>query len=190
MRFDWLSMLNLSAYLQRLSPRERMLVKGAGAAVVVIGLYTLVYDPLIELRARIGNRIVQKQQELVEIQGMRDEYFDLLQQFDLNQAVLARPDASFSLFSHVESTVAQVVSREHIASMNPGSKTLGNAYREESVEVKLNGVSLQQLVDMTYRIEKGTHQLRVSRIQVKKKAKDPQSFDVTATVSMILSREG
>jgi hypothetical protein len=43
---------------------------------------------------------------------------------------------------------------------------------------------------MMYRIEKGTHQLRVSRMQVKKKAKDPQSFDVTATVSMILSKEG
>lgn len=190
MRFDWLSALNISAYLQRFSPRERMLVKGAAAAVALIGLYTLVYDPLVDLRARIGNRIVQKQRELAEIQQMRTDYFALLQQFDLDQSVLAKPDPTFSLFSHIESTVAQVVSRDHIASMNPGSKTLGNAYREESVELKLTSVSLQQLVDMTYRIEKGTHQLRVSRMQLKKKAKDPQSFDVTATVSMILSKEG
>jgi phage anti-repressor protein len=50
-------------------------------------------------------------------------------------------------------------------------------------------VSLKQLVDMLYRIEKGTHQLRVTRLQVKKRFKDPHSFDVTATVSMILSKE-
>lgn len=190
MKLDFLSSLNLSAYLQRLSPRERTLVKGAGAAVVLIGLYTLIYDPLVELRSRIGARIAQKELELEDIQEMRTTYFNLLQQFDLDQAVLAKPDPSFSLFSHVESTVAQAVSREHIASMNPGSKTLGNAYREESVELKLINVELRQLVDMTYRIEKGTHQLRVSRIQLKKKAKDPQKFDVTATVSMILSKEG
>jgi type II secretory pathway component PulM len=188
-KLDWLSALNLSAYLQRLSPRERMLVKGAGAAVLVIGLYVLVYDPLVDLRQRIGNRIVQKQRELEEIQEMRTTYFNLLQQFDLDQAVLAKADPSFSLFSHIESTVAQVVSRDHIASMNPGNKTLGNAYREESVELKLTAVSLKQLVDMMYRIEKGTHQLRVSRMQLKKKPKDPQSFDVTATVSMILPKE-
>jgi type II secretory pathway component PulM len=184
--FDWRVLFN---FLQRLSPRERTLVKGAAAAVVVIGLYTFVYDPLVNLRERIGNRIVQKRDELAKIQEMRVTYFNLLQQYDIDQAVLAKPDPSFSLFSHIESTVSQVVSRDHISSMNPGSKTLGNAYREESVELKLTGVTLKQLVDMTYRIEKGTHQLRVSRIQLKKKAKDPQHFDVTATVSMILPKE-
>ena len=106
--FDWRSLLNISGYLQRLSPRERMLVKGAGAAVVIIGLYTLVYSPLVDLRAGIGRRIVQKQKELSEIQEMRGTYFELLQQFDLDQSVLAKPDPSFSLFSHIESTDSNV----------------------------------------------------------------------------------
>lgn len=186
MKFDWRVPFN---FLQRLSPRERMLVKAAAGAVAVIGLYVLVYDPLANLRERIGTRIGQKEHELAEIQQMRETYFKLLLQYDLDQSVLAKPDPGFSLFSHIESTVAQVVSRDHIASMNPASKTLGNAYREESVELKLTNVSLKQLVDMTYRIEKGTHQLRMSRLQMKKKAKDPQSFDVTATVSMIMPKE-
>jgi hypothetical protein len=186
-KFDWSSPFS---FYQRLSPRERTLVGVAGGAVMLIALYTLVVDPLVELRERIGARIGQKQKELVEIQHMRDTYFDLLRQFEASQAILAKPEPGFSLFSHVESTVSQVVSRDHIASMNPGNKTLGNAYKEESVEFKLTGVSLKQLVDMMYRIEKGSHQLRMTRLLVKKRPKDPQSFDVTATVAMIQAKEG
>jgi len=185
-KFDWRQTFN---FYQRLSPRERMLVSVAGAGVLVISLYSLVVQPLTEGRARMLTRIAQKEKELTEIQEMRAAYLGLLQQFEASQAVLAKPDSSFSLFSHIESTVAQVVSRDRITSMNPGSKVLGNVYREESVEFKLTSVSLKQLVDMLYRIEKGTHQLRVTRLQVKKRFKDPHSFDVTATVSMILSKE-
>ena len=79
--------------------------------------------------------------------------------------------------------------REKIASMNPQNKDLGGAYREDSVELKLNGVSLQQLVDLMYHIEKGAQPLRLTRLQVKKKPRDPSSFDVTATVSMLKSLE-
>jgi hypothetical protein len=75
--------------------------------------------------------------------------------------------------------------REKIASMNPQNKDLGGAYREESVELKLNGVSLQQLVDLMYHIEKGPQPLRLTRLQVKKRLREPQTFDVTATVSML-----
>ncbi|OFV87279.1 MAG: hypothetical protein A3J75_08420 [Acidobacteria bacterium RBG_16_68_9] len=186
MKLDWRLIFN---FYQRLSPRERLLVGLAGAAVLVISLYSLVVEPLTEGRARMAARIAQRESELAEAQEMRDTLLKLLQQFEASQAVLARPDPSFSLFSHIEATVSQVVSRDRITSMNPGSKTLGNAYKEESVEFKLTGVSLEQLVDMLYRIEKGTRQLRVTRLQVKKRPRDPHSFDVTATVSIILAKE-
>jgi general secretion pathway protein M len=187
MKFDW---RNLFSFYQRLSPRERGLVSIAGAAVVVIGLYTLVVEPIMSGRERMVMRIGQKQRELSDIQQMRQNYLSLLQQFEASQAVIAKPETGFSLFSHVEATVGQAVTRDRIASMNPGTKMLGNAYKEESVEFKLTAVSLQQLVDLLYRVEKGTHQLRVSRMQVKKRFKDPHSFDVTATVSMLQPKEG
>ena len=187
MRFDWRQSLN---FYQRLSPRERTLVGMAGGAVILISLYSFVFDPLVRAGETIHKRIVQKQRELVEIQRMREHYLDLLRRYEASQNVLAKVQPNFSLFSHIESTVSQVVSRDHIASMNPVTKVVGDTYREESVEFKLTGVSLEQLVDMTYRIEKGDHPLRVTRLQVKKKQNDPHSFDITATVSMLQAMEG
>jgi general secretion pathway protein M len=175
----------LLATYQRLSARERLLVGLAGGAVLVIALYTLVWEPLDAGRTDLARRIQVKKGELVEMQHMREDYLALLNQFELRQKIIERADPKFSLFPHIEATVGQVVGREKIASMNPTNKDIGGAYREESVEIKLTGIALQQLTDLMYKIEKSPQPLRFTRLQVKKRLRDPQSFDVTATVSML-----
>jgi type II secretory pathway component PulM len=175
------------AFLQRMSARERMLLGAAGAAMVAIGLYVLVWEPLASGREQLERRIALKEKELVQVQQLREEYLELVRQLEASQAVLNKSDEKFSLFPFIESTVAKVVGRERIVSMNPQNKTLSENYREDSVELKLKEVSLEQLVDMMYQIEKGPHPLRVTRLQVKKRIRDEQHFDVTATVSMLKS---
>lgn len=187
MKVDW---RQLFGFTQRLSPRERTILGVGGAAMVVIGLYSLVWEPLAEGRLRLAQRIAAKQRQLEEIQTMRESYMGLLRQLEASQQVLDQADPKFSLFPYIESTVAQVVGRDKIKSMNPDNKEIGGAYREDSVELKLAGISLEQLADMMYRIEKGQHPLRITRLQVKKQLRDPRMFDVTATVSMLKPMEG
>jgi hypothetical protein len=171
---------------QRLSSRERRLLEGAVGVMIAIAFYSLVWQPLQASQVELAKRIQVKQRELVEMQQMRETYLDLLNQFELRQKIIDKADPKFALFPHIESTVSQVLGgRDKIASMNPQNKDLGGAYREESVELKLNGVSLQQLEDLMYHIEKGAEPLRLTRLQVKKRARDPQTFDITATVSML-----
>jgi general secretion pathway protein M len=174
------------AYYQRLSPRERLLVGLAGGALLVIALYTLLWEPLEEGRLALARRITVKNAELQEMQHMREVYLDLLNQFELRQKIIDKADPKFSLFPHIEATVGQVVGREKITSMNPQNKELGGgAYREESVEIKLTGITLEQLTDLMYKIEKSPQPLRFTRMQVKKRVREPSTFDLTATVSML-----
>jgi general secretion pathway protein M len=183
MRFDLSPITNL--YL-RLSSRERTLVSLAAGGITVIIIYTMIWQPIEDQRVQLTKRIQTKQRELVEMQQMRDTYLDLLNQFELRQKIIEKADPHFSLFPHIESTVSQVLGgREKIASMNPQNKDISGIYREESVELKLNAISLQQLTDLMYKIEKGAQPLRLTRLQVKKRPREPQTFDVTATVSML-----
>jgi hypothetical protein len=190
-RFDVSAILSpiVNAYL-RLSSRERTLVGLAAGAVVVIVVYTMIWQPIEDDRIQLARRIQVKQRELVEMQQMRDTYLDLRNQFELRQKIIEKADPRFSLFPHIEATVSQVLGgREKIVSMNPQNKDLSGVYREESVELKLNGVSLKELVDLMYQIEKGVQPLRLTRLQVKKRPREPQAFDVIATVSMLKSLE-
>lgn len=176
----------LLAYYQRLSSRERTLVGLAVGALLVVALYTLLWEPLDEGRLALARRIQVKGSELQEMQHMREVYLDLLNQFELRQKIIDRADPKFSLFPHIEATVGQVVGREKITSMNPQNKELGGgAYREESVEIKLTGITLEQLTDLMYKIEKSPQPLRFTRMQIKKRVREPSTFDLTATVSML-----
>ena len=187
MRFDLSPIVN--AY-QRLSGRERTLVGLAAGALTVVFVYTVIWQPIEEQRVQLAKRIQTKQRELVEMQQMRESYLELKTQFELRQKIIEKADPRFSLFPHIEATVSQVLGgREKIASMNPQNKDISGTYREESVELKLTAVSLQQLVDLLYHIEKSDQPLRLTRLQVKKRAREPQTFDVTATVSMLKSLE-
>ncbi len=189
MRFDWSEIVNA---FQRLSARERTLLGAAVAVAVVLGFYTLVWEPLSEDRVRFERLIRARQQDLVEIKEMRVEYMDLLNRLEVSRGIIDGEgiDEDFSLFPHIESTVSAVLGgREKIRSMNPKTKAVNDAYHEEAVELKLNGIALDDLVDMMVRIEKGKQPLRVTRLQVKKRRRDPQQFDVTATVSILRPNE-
>ena len=189
MSFDWREIVNA---LQRLSSRERSLLGAAVAVAVVLGFYTLIWEPLSEDRARFERLIRMRQQDLVDIKEMRIQYMDLLNRLEVSRSIIdpENLDSDFSLFPHIESTVSKVLGgREKIRSMNPKTKAINEAYREEAVELKLNGIALDQLVDMMVQIEKGDHPLRVTRLQIKKRRREPHQFDVTATVSMLKPNE-
>ena len=169
----------------RMSSRERWLVGLAAAGLVGTCLYSFGLDPLINGKARLQTQVVQKKKELQAIIEQRKTYLDVAQKLKAGLTLLAKVNPNFPLLTHLETTISQVIPRERINSMSPSSKPIGDEYEENIVEVKLSQVSLQQLVDMLYRIEKGEQPLRVTRLQVKKRYNDPRNFDVVATVSLV-----
>jgi hypothetical protein len=182
MKYDPRQLLNS---FSRLAPRERLLVGVAALSVIVIGLYSFVWDPLQVNSAAIARRIAAKEKDLAEIQKDRDAYLDLMRHIEANQSLLAQGDPNFSLFAYLDNAVGQSVGREHVTSMNPSNKNIGTDYQEQMVEIHLTQISLPQLVDLLYRIEKGDHPLRFSRLQIKKRYNDIRNFDVAATVSLL-----
>jgi len=175
----------LLASFNRLAPRERVLLGAAVLTTMLIGLYTLVWEPVQTNRELTARRITTKEKDLREIVKQRDVYLDLLRRLEANKAAISPSDPGFSLFAYLDNTIAQAVGREHVTSMNPSTKNIGNDYQEDLVEIKLTQINLAQLVDLLYRVEKGDRQLRFSRLQIKKRFNDNFNFDVTATVSLL-----
>jgi type II secretory pathway component PulM len=175
-------------FYQRLSPRERLLLALAVGSVLAISLYSFVWDPLVSGREALERRITAREKDLSAMEAQRTRYLELMRQVEASQGVLVKTDQNFSLFAHLQNAVAQVVDRTHIQSMNPSEKNLSDEYQEQAVEIKLTAVNLEQFVNMLFRIEKGDPQLRVSRLQAKKRYNDPHSFDIVATVSLLKPR--
>jgi hypothetical protein len=173
-------------YFDRLAPRERLLLGLAIISVVLIGGYSLVWDPMQVSATLLSRKIVTREKDLVEIQRQHDHYLDLLRQLEANQWIF-EVDPSFNLLGYLQSVISQAVSREKIASMNPSTRPRPEApeFVEELVEIKLTQLTLPNIVDLMYRVEKGDHPLRFSRVLIKKRFNDPYIFDFNAAVSVL-----
>ncbi len=174
----------LVALVERLSPRERVLV-GVGAAAGAIVLIWALAGALSEQRAALQAQIAASERDLAEMGRLRDRYLQLRAERDGVRRKLDRGGADFSLFAHLEGVTRDVLSRERVAAMNPSTRTVGEDLQEDDVEMRLSGVSLREVVALLYRVEKTDLPLLVSRLQMKKRFDQPFVYDATLVVGRL-----
>ena len=174
----------LEQLLERLSPRERVLVGGA-AAVTALLLLWFVASTLAERRRTLAVQIAASERDLGEMVVLSDRHRSLRAEIDAVRQTLLGGGADFSLFSHLEGVTREVLSRERVAAMNPSVRAVTDELQEENVEMRLSGVSLPELASLLYRTEKSDLPLLVSRLQMKKRFDQPYVFDVTLVVGRL-----
>ena len=171
----------LRVLLERLSPRERVLV-GSGAAAGLIVTVWVLGGMLAEHQTTLQAQIAASQRDLVEVGRLRDRYLELRAEHAAVRKKLEHGGRDFSLFSHIEGVARDVVSRDRIAAMNPSTRTVAEDLQEEDVELRLSGVSLRELVSLLYRVEKTDLPLLTSRLQMKKRYDQPFVYDATLVI--------
>ena len=177
------SFANVQHAYARLAPRERSFVlAGVGTTVVLVVFFVVQGMYASKERLRLG--IAAKQRQIGQMQALRAQYLELRRQTDEMTAKSADRSPS-GLYATLESLVTKTVSREKIRSMNPSSKPLGDRYIEDSVNVELLGITLQQTVSLLYEINQATMPIHVSALKMTKRVSDPYQFDVVFTVSSV-----
>lgn len=178
-----LSFAQLQHAVARLAPRERLFLAVAAAMLALVVAFGTLHA-LQSAKERLRMGIEAKERQLERVQALRAEYLDLKRRADELTAKSADPSAS-ALYATLEGLLKKHLSREKIHSMDPSSKTIGDRYVEDSVQVEVLGVTLAQIVELLHGIEQAPKPMRVSRLQVKKRVSDPYQFDVRLSVSSV-----
>jgi type II secretory pathway component PulM len=179
----WLSLANLQHAYARLAPRERFFVALGGSVLAAVLVFLVVYE-CQSAKNSLRARIAAKQRQLEKVQTLSGTYQELKRQTE----ALTAKDAGRApnwLYSTLDGLVTKSVSRDKVSSMAPSSKTIGDQYVEDSVNVQLVGVTLPQAVGLLHEIEQSTTPIHVSRLQMKKRVADPYQLDVAFSVSTI-----
>ena len=167
---------------QKLEPRERVLVR---IAAVILGLfvaYNLIYVPIVDLGSGLDAKIAQRQRDLTEVRHLAVTYAQLKADLASAEHRTVPQGKDFSLFSVVEASLTKSVGHEKIGSITPGSdKKLADGFTEYSVQLKLDNVSLAQLVDALYGINSLEMPIGVANIRIQRRSKDTHSYDVDLT---------
>ncbi len=169
--------------------RERILVIGGGVAVVLFLLFTLALDPLLKHSADLDRQIVATRRQLTEFRTIQQDYLRQKGVVDSINAQLKKQQ-NFAIFSRLEELAGQTGIRSKILHMKPTVSTPSEVYNEESVEVKMEGVTLEQLVSYLHQVESSPQLLKIKRLEIRPRFDNRQILAATFRVSSFTLKEG
>jgi general secretion pathway protein M len=176
-------------FWQNMQPRERLFLGGAGAMLVLFLIFKLTIDPLFKHSADLDRQIVTARHQLAELRTMQQEYQRQKTVVDSINSQLKRQQ-NFAIFSRLEEFAGQTGIRNKILYMKPTVSTPSEVYNEESVEVKMEGVTLEQLVRYLHQIENSPQLLKIKRLEIKPRFDNRQILTATFRVSAFTLKEG
>ncbi|MDX2445774.1 MAG: hypothetical protein QNK29_01080 [Desulfobacterales bacterium] len=160
----------LRPLLAKLSNREKMAI-GIGIGFVAIFILAQVaFLPFLYARERLQRRLVSHTINYTEIKQLRLKYLELQSRADNSNKRFKRRQRGFTLFSFLDKLAGQVGIKERITYMKPSStKQKDTPYRLSLVEMKLNGITMEQITKFLYRIETSQNMIHVRRLSLNKK---------------------
>ena len=151
-------------------------------------LFMFVIDPMLAHSARLDRQLLTVQRELQELQTLQREYGR--QKRAGSDQCPAQTPAEFSPFSRLEELAGQTGIRSKIQYMKPIVSTPSDAYEEESVEIKMEGITLEQFIQYLYQIENSPQFMKIKRLHIKPGLTNRQILSVIFRVSTFTPKEG
>lgn len=177
-------------FWQTLQSRERLYIGGAGAAIVLFLIFKLAIDPLFKHSSELDRQIVTARRQLAELRIMQQEYQRQKSVVDSINSQLKRQQ-NFAIESRLEELARQTgIQPNKILSMRQALSAPSEMYKEESIEVKMDGVTLEQLVRYLYQIENSPQLLKVKKLDIRPHLNNRQLLTTTFRVSAFTLKEG
>ena len=170
----------------KLNKREQISVAAAGAAIVIFLVLQFLVFPLLDENERLNQTIATRQKELAQIKEMQAQYRRTALKADTAQQRLKTRRRGFTLFSFLETLAGQTGVKTQIAYMKPSSTTLKDSgYRVSSVEMKLQEVTMPQLLAYLHGIETSRDMISIKRLSISKGEKNKDLLNTVFQVETL-----
>ena len=171
----------------KLNKREKIGVAAATAAIVIFLVLQVLVFPLFEKNAQLSRTMTTRQQEREQIQLLQAEYLKTAEKAQAAQRHLKRRKQGFTLFSFLETLAGQTGVKSHIAYMRPTTPSQKDSpYRLSMVEMKLQEITLAQLLAYLHGIETSADMISIKRLSI---SKGEQKADLINTVFQVETLE-
>jgi general secretion pathway protein M len=170
----------------KLNKREQISVAAAGAAVVIFLLLQFLVFPFMDKSDRLTRTIATRQQELTQITAMQIQYLETADKADAMQRRLKTRRRGFTLFSFLETLAGQTGVKTQIAYMKPSNTLVKDTnYRISSVEMKLQDVTMPQLLAYLHGIETSRDMISIKRLSISKGEKNKDLLNTVFQVETL-----
>ncbi len=167
---------------QHFSSRERIIVAAGGAMVAAALVFLLIIDPVMATIDKLDRQAKRKAKESQELALVAQEYVVKQARIAKLEERMPSPPAQFSLLAFMEEATTAAQIRDRIAGMQPQAPIVVQGYQETAVDLRLDGVSLPQLLALLVAIERAPYDVQVHHLQLKPKYDNPVNLDATLKI--------
>jgi general secretion pathway protein M len=159
----------------KLNTRDKRALIIAGAAIAIFVIIQFILFPLNERHQVLKRQILTAEDDLEKMTFLKSQYDLVKGQYGLSgNKVFQNKD--FNLFSVLEQHAGDSGVKRHIAYMKPSiTEQKGTLLKLTIVEMKLETVTMDQLLQFLYRVETSANRININRMSITKTSK-PEGF--------------
>ena len=158
--------------LNTLNKREKYIVFGAAGLIGLFVIVQLIIVPLFNNKAQLQKSLDGKMITMQKMLLLQADYGDLKAGAKISQARFARREKGFTLFSFLDRLAGDAGIKDRVSYMKPSKKVQKNSrFRLSQVEMKLDGITLEQLTTYLHGVESSRNMVNIKKISISKKDK-------------------
>ena len=168
---------------KKLNKRERYIIFGAVCILSFIVVSQFIVTPFFDKRNRMKESLKSRQVMLAKMQQWQAEFKALKNDTQISKSRFARRSKKFKLFSFMDQLAVQAGIKDRVTYMKPSKGVQKNGgYRISRVEMKLDAITLDQLVTYLHGVETSENMVDVIKLSITKKDKTQGLISVVMQV--------
>jgi general secretion pathway protein M len=167
----------------KLNQREKRSVALAAAVIAIFLVMQFLVLPLFEKNRRLQGLVTTRQQEVEQMELMQAAYRQRVDRMESAQRYLKTRRQGFTLFSFLEGLAGQTGVKSQIVYMRPTTSTPPDSpYRLSVVEMKLQEITMSQLLAYLHSIETSPDMITIKRLSI---TRGEQKADLIDTIFQV-----
>jgi general secretion pathway protein M len=158
--------------VRKLTKREKYIIYALSGAILLFILIQFIVFPSIDKRKRLKRTLQVKEEALSEMIALKSEYDAIEKRTNLAKVSFEKREKDFTLFSFLDRLTGKARIKEYVTYMKPSTTVQkNNSYKISQVEMKFQGLTLQQLTTYLHMVETSNNMVYVKRLSISKTGK-------------------
>ncbi len=171
-------------YYQGLNLREQRLILAAAVFLGAVFIWSVILDPLMQRNDVLNRQIQTKRNELAQMVRLRSSVVQDRDGIERIKGIIEQRGTGFSVFAHLEHLATKAEMKERIIHIKPQRETKVGEFRESVVEIKLERITMDELIRFLYQIETSQDLLYIKNLKMKSAAYGAAAVGLEVTLSV------
>ncbi len=161
--------------------RRRLFILLGGISFVIV--FLLSGNIVLKKYRGLEKSILTKKREMLNFVQLKEEYLREKDKFDYVERRALSPRGMESPITILEDIGIGI--REKIIMLKPLEEKMEKGYLERGVNLKIDGIDLNQLINFLYKIENNKALLLIKEFSMKSRFDNPNLLDVDISVAVV-----